>query len=279
MFLWDVLCAARIFGFSDIPEHDQVFQFELPASEACNFLTAEECCSLVDPGRVFSIDTASTSEIRVQMQRFVKILLTTSLSLDQDDTDELIMDNLRSDSCILPLDDNFNMGVDAWLAEQAVPWHAFSEAQIDEARNHFMLEFNKKLDNLGALHGDLENYELSDFGVCERRLQLPYSHRLSQSGLMAHLEELERPQPIKCMYTDSAVRFIRVLIEGIHFGSAVEVKVRKKGLIDDTWDFGVLFASNGTSWKCLILSDDDDLMIEDDGDGDYSLSDDDDHVD
>ena len=68
------------------------------------------------------------------------------------------------------------------------------------------------------------------------------------------------------MYSDSAVRFIQVLIEGIHFGSAVEARVRKRGLVDVTWDYGVLVSANRTSWKCLVISDDDDQMNDDDDD-------------
>jgi hypothetical protein len=155
----------------------------------------------------------------------------------------------------------------------------FDNDQINKALSHSMLEINTKMDNLRTLHSDLENCDLSDFGICARRLQLPSSHRLSQSGLVAHLEELEKPQPQVCVYTDSASRLIQMLMEGIHFGSAVKVKVRKKGLIDITWDFCVLVAANGTSWKCLTLSDDVNQMIDDEDDEDYTLSDDDDHMD
>ena len=278
VFLCDVLCAARIFGFSDVPDHDQMFRFDTPLGDARRpFLTIEECCSLVDSEDETSFDVASISVIQRQMQRFVKMLMT-SPDHDSEYIDELTMEDLYDESWELPVNDTFDMDIDTWFIDQLVQTDDVDDAQMEQARNHFMLEGNKTMDYLKTLHSDLPGYDLIDFGICERRSQLPPWRRLSQDGLKKHLKDLEEFEYIKRVCSNSALRFIQELIEGIHFGSAVEVKVRKRGLVDVTWDYGVLFSANGTSWKCLVISEDDDQIDDDDDDDDYNLSDDDDHV-
>ena len=278
VFLWDVICAARFFGFSSIPDHDQVFEFEVPVTDKFrHFLTTEECCSFIDLEGASTFETASTAMIRRHMKRFVEMLLPSEL--DQDDIVELITENLGFNSFearTFPLEHDFDIDDDALFMEELLPVEVIDDAMFNHEYDHFMLKFDKAIDILRTLHSDLDNFDLRDFGICERWSQLPRARRLSQRGLLAHMEELEQLHPIGCVYTDSALRFIRVLIEGIHFGSAVEVKVQKRGLVDVTWDYGVLFSENGTSWRCLLLSDDDERVFDEDEDEGYTLSDDDD---
>lgn len=270
--LWDVVCAARFFGFSGVPDHDQVFQLELPAADNFrNFLTTEECCAFVDLEGTSTFDASITAVIRRQMKRFVEMLLTSEL--DQDEIVEHVTDNLGFESFDAYHD--FDIDDDSLFMEDPLPVEVFDDVMFNHEYNHFMLEYNKTMDILRTLHCDLDNFELRDFGICVRGSQMPRSHQLSQSGLVALLEEMDTMYPIECAYTEPALRFIRVLIEGIHYGSAVEVKVRKRGLVDFTWDYGVLFSDNGTSWRSLVLSDDDDQMFEDGQDEEYSLSDED----
>ena len=73
---------------------------------------------------------------------------------------------------------------------------------LEQERQYFNLEINKTRDTIGkleTLHTDLRNYDLVDFGICERRLQLPPLRQLSQSELIEHLNDLQHEYGKQCV--------------------------------------------------------------------------------
>jgi hypothetical protein len=276
VYLWDVLWAARFFGFSTIPDHDRVFEIDSPRDGGHSFVTTGELCStILDPVTVSALDHASVNVMRSHMRSVLEELMLEELD---DGGVERIVTNMFDTLPTVPMDQNDNIDMESWLLEQleydcdeewsTSEWQRQQDRSIGE---QVKIEFHRMIENLRSLYLEIDDYDLEDFGVC-----LPV-HRLksSPSELLSYLKEMGSLQRQK--YTNSAVKFIQMLIADIHFGSAVEAKIKKKGPVEQIFEFGVLFGENGTSWKTLLFAEDVDQMsdVEDD-DEDYCLSEDED---
>ena len=274
--LQDFIAAARVFGFRCLPQHDRIFQFDFSPFESHRFTTITEWCALQyeSSGNIPFVDCSSASVFRAHMCGGVEKAM--MLEFSDDTLIDVISYDLLLEPChTIDMENDDGVDIEDWLmgsltempgrdgrSEEYQQRHGFS------VKEQAKIEFNKYRETLQALHREVEHYEMEDFGVCIA------SPQLSSDGLVSYMRDQSRDG---LRYTDSAFKFVQLLIEEVHFGSVVEVKVKKQGSIKATWDYGVLFGTNGTTSRNLRLSDDEeDQMTEDDDDDDEDYVDGDD---
>jgi hypothetical protein len=273
ILLWDFLHAARIMGCCGIPFHDQVFQLHSHLYETIVFVTTIEICHLVDPDAASRIEDMTLTDIRCLFQQIIESLLVESID---DDACQQIYSYLRTPYSNFLLDES-DTEEEKWYMEGAMENLSFSEGEqmpytddshcdvpdhVDDSHvRHFdalsdiNMEHRQIIENLHEIHDEIAKYTLQDFGIHQMSTRLLSSSRRPPMMLLSRsLCQMGLPQQQK--FTDSVIKFVLYLIEGIHFGSAIEVKVRKASLPKMIFDYGVIFDQNGTVWRGIVLSSD-----------------------
>jgi hypothetical protein len=273
VLLWDFLHAARIMGFCGIPQHDRVFHLHCHLYETIVYATTIELCSIVDPDAASRIEEMALTDIRRLLQQVIESLLVES---NDDDAYQRIYSYLRIPNPRAMLDD-CDSDEESWYKEEVMEDLSFhgeerisfvgnsdlhvsnhlndSTGQQFDVLSDIVIEYEQIMEDLHEIYEDITNYSLQDFGVQQTSSRLSSSSQCPPPTLLSRsLHQMGLPQQQKC--TNSAIKFVQSLLEGIHFGSAIEVKVRKKSMPDMIFDYGIIFDQNGTVWRGSVLSSD-----------------------
>eukprot|EP00547_Thalassionema_nitzschioides_P013053 CAMPEP_0194261516 /NCGR_PEP_ID=MMETSP0158-20130606/46068_1 /TAXON_ID=33649 /ORGANISM="Thalassionema nitzschioides, Strain L26-B" /LENGTH=294 /DNA_ID=CAMNT_0039001639 /DNA_START=142 /DNA_END=1026 /DNA_ORIENTATION=- len=255
----DMIQSAKAFGFEHLPHHDQLFEFfDLRGNR--HFLTALEISEMV-----YDQNTEpSLSEIRECFEIVFEHLLEddsevgTSLHYDflREEKLEELMDSMGD----IDMEDD-GIDIEEWL-ESGMDLEKTLEEKLAEYNETHMvpaeelinMEIGSLRDGLTTFRASLVSIAKNNFGLYEPKPRLSaslfrkcYSNGLSMSK--------------------SAASFLQLLIEEVHYGIALEAKVKIQGSFEETRDYGILIGRNGTIWKSFLFTDYE-ILPEDEGSDD-----------
>jgi hypothetical protein len=254
--------AMRAFGFGELPTSDFIWELTDLCGRPLHLTTLEMLTAVSSIKSTFL--PSSVDGIRNRLKEFAKLLLNpddTLFGMAVDQLREIIVDTALDTIAM----DETDLDLDSWLLSETIQREQ-TQGRQDEYFHRYGVSVKQQLElELAANRERVQKWEdeldfISEFGIA-----MSFS---AHAGLRSCVDRLIPNYGDD--YSESALKFLQLVIEDLDKGLALETKVEYGGLMRD---YGVLFGRHGTVWRRFLFSDEDSDPSVMDDDSEYVPSD------